>query len=112
MFLAIWHGFKTFLVRGECFPVANWSMKLHIPFGWILLWRGDLVLAGGFQNDLENGALRVHWYIYMKDADRDLDYGRNNTTWTDFDDGQKICNTCRHLEEPMAHSTMEREKNT
>jgi hypothetical protein len=99
MFLAIWHGFKESFAQGVGIPVENWSMKLHIPFGWILLWRGDLVHAGGFQNGPKNGALRVHWYIYMKQADRDLDYGRNNTTWTDFEDGQKIYNVCRHLEE-------------
>jgi hypothetical protein len=104
MFLAIWHGFKTSLPTGGCFPVENWSMRLHIPFGWILLWRGDLVHAGGFQNDAKNGALRVHWYIYMKEADRHLDYGRNNTTWTDFEDGQKIYNVCRHLEEATEES--------
>jgi hypothetical protein len=99
MFLAIWHGFKTSLAKKGCFPVENWSMKLHIPFGWILLWRGDLVHAGGFQNGPANGALRVHWYIYMMQAHRDLDYGRNNMTNTDLEDGQKTYNVCRHLEE-------------
>jgi hypothetical protein len=102
MFLALWHGFKTSLTGEGRFPVENWSMKLHIPFGWILLWRGDLVHAGGFQNSPANGALRVHWYIYMMQAHRDLDYGRSNMTNTDLEDGQKTYNVCRHIEDAGA----------
>ena len=99
MYLSLWHGYKASL-RGEGgVPVENWSMRLHVPFGWILLWRGDLVHAGGFQNDLGNGALRVHRYIYMKQGDIDLDYGRERKTSTDLDDGLKTYDVCLHKEE-------------
>ena len=41
-----------------------------MPLGWILLWRGDIVHGGGLQNEAQNGALRVHWYIPMKEEDK------------------------------------------
>jgi hypothetical protein len=34
-------------------------------FRYILLWRGDLIHGGGFDNDRKNGAMRLHLYIPM-----------------------------------------------
>lgn len=34
-----------------------------------MLWRGDLIHGGGFDNELKNGAMRLHLYIPMKQSD-------------------------------------------
>jgi hypothetical protein len=34
-----------------------------------LLWRGDLIHGGGFDNALTNGAMRLHLKIPMKESD-------------------------------------------
>jgi hypothetical protein len=47
-----------------------------------LLWRGDLVHAGGFDNKLGNAALRLHLYIPMKPSDIDSMRGSSS---------QKVC---------------------
>jgi len=65
--LNLWHGFnEEHEPTADDFPIENWNIRMHVPEGWLLLRRGDLVHAGGLQNAKGNGALRVHWYIPMK----------------------------------------------
>lgn len=71
-YINIWHGFDPKFAGGvdpEHCPVQNWNIKVHVPFKSILLWRGDLVHGGGYDNRKNNGALRLHWYIPMKKDD-------------------------------------------
>jgi hypothetical protein len=35
----------------------------------VILWQGDLIHGGGFDNKLKNGAMHLHLYIPMKPSD-------------------------------------------
>ena len=81
MRLNVWHGFDPEIGKGsgkrKAMRAENCNATMHVPKGWVMLWRGDLVHAGGLENKagntLENkagnNALRVHWYIPMKKDD-------------------------------------------
>ena len=73
LFLNLWRGYDNEFVDSARLPtpppLMNFAIKVHIPFKSIMLWRGDLVHGGGYDNELGNGALRIHWYIPMKPSD-------------------------------------------
>lgn len=71
MRLNIWHGFQTNAERGKNgLPSENYNVTIEVPLGWMLLWRGDIIHGGGLENRAKNGAMRVHWYIPMKNVDK------------------------------------------
>lgn len=77
MNLNLWHGFQTNgRFSRDNVPLENWNIELHVPDGWMLLWRGDLVHAGGLLNTKGDGALRVHWYLPMKSSDAAGSHGK------------------------------------
>ena len=76
MRINVWHGFdpearkapkqRRLSDKITSLPIQNYNATIHIPKGWVMLWRGDVVHAGGLQNKGQNTALRVHWYVPMK----------------------------------------------
>ena len=64
--LNIWHSFSP---DKDCAP-ENYNIEVFIPPGWCILWRGDLVHAGGCPA-IQGGdiGLRIHWYIPAKTDD-------------------------------------------
>ena len=97
--------------KGTCF-VGNTNFTVYIPHGWVsysmvcnippslvyqtifpdthyplylscaLLWHGDLVHFGGFDNKHRNAALRLHLYIPMNPSNVDSMRGSSS---------QKVC---------------------
>eukprot|EP00977_Amphora_coffeiformis_P020597 scaffold8374_cov175-Amphora_coffeaeformis.AAC.36 len=59
------------------------GVLVHIPFGTMMIARGDVVHAGGFSNS-ENGNPRCHLYIYRSGGDVH-DINTSNTYTKEYD---------------------------
>jgi len=101
--LNIWHGHQSnagFSVKenkDNTTPLENWNIKIHVPYEWMFLWRGDVVHGGGLQNGEEDGALRIHWYLPMKLDDLRSNSGRDRRVSREVDVGSDVPKSLRAI---------------